>query len=236
MGLNGRIPARVDTATKLGLLDLIDHATEAGWSLRRAAGVLELAERRAWRWQQRRGAGRLDDLPTGGGAVHGLLDEEIEQIVVLYAEWGEIDRSHRKLAHRGSYLGRVWVSPSTVKRVLAARGLVLRQPPRVGRSPKRSFPAWEERATNSIWIYDTTHFPRSRMAVTVVEDLVSRKWLAHHVSAEETSTQIEIASTAALEAEGLNAEIARRADGLVASTPMTRPGRSCSRCRTTAHR
>jgi hypothetical protein len=30
------------------------------------------------------------------------------------------DRSHRKLAHRGSYEGIVWVSESTVRRVLAA--------------------------------------------------------------------------------------------------------------------
>ena len=40
------------------------------------------------------------------------------------------------------------------------------------------------------------------MAVTVVEDLVSRKWLAHIVSAEETSTQIEVVFTDALAAEG----------------------------------
>src|SRR5690606_2738359 len=40
-------------------------------------------------------------------------------------EWGPVDRSHRKLAHRGSYEGRVWVAPSTFRRVLAAHGLVL---------------------------------------------------------------------------------------------------------------
>ena len=41
--------------------------------------------------------------------MHGLLDDEVAEIVALYHEWGEVDRSHRKLAHRGSYLGRVWV-------------------------------------------------------------------------------------------------------------------------------
>ncbi len=35
-------------------------------------------------------------------------------------------------------------------------------------------------------------------------DVVSRKWLATVVSAEETSTQIEVAFTAALTAEGLD--------------------------------
>jgi len=30
---------------------------------------------------------------------------------------------------------------------------------------------------NSIWIYDTTHFPRAGMAVLIIEDLVSPKWI-----------------------------------------------------------
>jgi hypothetical protein len=67
--------------------------------------------------------------PTGGGAVHGLLDEEVEAILEPAGQWGEIDRSHRKLAHRGSTLGRVWVSPASVWRVLVAHDLVLPKPP-----------------------------------------------------------------------------------------------------------
>lgn len=54
-------------------------------------------------------------------------------IVALFEAWGEIDRSHRKLAHRGSYQRLVWVSPATVRRVLAAHGLFLRGPRRAGR-------------------------------------------------------------------------------------------------------
>jgi putative transposase len=42
--------------------------------------------------------------------MHGLLAAEEAAILTLFEEWGEVDRSHRKLAHRGSYLGRVWVS------------------------------------------------------------------------------------------------------------------------------
>ena len=37
----------------------------------------------------------------------------------------------------------------------------------------------------------------------MVEDMVSRKWLATIVSAEETSTQVQLVFTDALEAEGL---------------------------------
>jgi hypothetical protein len=54
--------------------------------------------------------------------MHALLPAEADQIVALFGEWGETDRSHRKLAHRGSYLNRLWVSPSSVRRVLDTQG------------------------------------------------------------------------------------------------------------------
>jgi hypothetical protein len=98
------------------LLAIVDHAVEAGWTRSRICAVLELDRSRWWRWRARAGQGRLDDRPPGGHPVHGLLDWEVAEILALAEEWGPIDRSHRKLAHRGSYLGRVWVSPSTVDR------------------------------------------------------------------------------------------------------------------------
>ena len=80
---------------------------------------------------------------------------------------------------------------------------------------RKPFPEWVEYRPNQIWIYDTTHFTRARAAVTIVEDLVSRKWLAHIVSSEETSTQVEVVFTDALAAEGLLSAVERRADGRV---------------------
>ena len=62
-------------------------------------------------------------VPRAATPIHGLLADEERQIVELFDKWGPVDLSHRKLAHRGSYLGRVWVSPSTVDRVLARHGL-----------------------------------------------------------------------------------------------------------------
>ena len=216
MGLSGRVPRRVDAATKAGLLDLVDDAVDAGWSLRRACRVLELGEVRAHRWYARRARGRLADRSPGGGPVHGILPEEAAEILGLFEEWGEVDRSHRKLAHRGSYLGRVWVSPSTVRRVLHVADLHFRPLPRPGRSRKRPFPDWVTYTPNSIWIYDTTHFPRARMAVLIIEDLISRKWITEIVSSEETHTQVELAFTQALELEGLwDVVESRRPDGLV---------------------
>jgi len=197
-------------------LDLVDDALEAGWTIRRAAAVLEVGEVRTHRWFARRAMGQLVDRAPGGSPMHGLLAEEVEQILALFEEWSETDRSHRKLAHRGSYLGRFWVSPSSVRRVLCLADKHFRPLPKPGKSHRRAFPEWVEYTPNSIWIYDVTHFPRAGMAVLIIEDLVSRKWITEVVSVEETSTQVELAFTAALEAEGLlEAVDARSQDGLV---------------------
>jgi putative transposase len=214
LGLSGRVPGRVDAATKAGLLDLVDEALEAGWSLRRACNQLELVERRTHRWIARRARGRLADQAPGGSPMHGLLDAEAAEILALFDEWGETDRSHRKLAHRGSYLGRVWVSPSSVRRVLFLADKHFRPRPRPGKSSRKPLPDWVTYTPNSIWIYDTTHFPAAGMAVLIIEDLVSRKWITEIVSVEESSTQVELAFTAALDAEGLlDAVDARHNDG-----------------------
>ena len=204
----------MDQATKASLLGLLEQAIEQGWTFRAACQVLELGEVRAFRWLGRRAADELQDHAPGGSPVHGLLADEVAEIVALFGQWGEVDRSHRKLAHRGSYLGRVWVSPSSVRRVLAEQGLRLRPLPRPGRSVRKPFPDWVCYTPRSIWIYDTTHFTRAGVAVTVIEDLVSRKWLGEVVSAEET-TQVQVVFTDALEAEGLLELVQARQDGLV---------------------
>jgi len=129
-------------AVKRALLGLLDGLTAGGWRFGRACRLLGVQERRARYWQQRAEAGEPADRRSGGRAVHGLCPEEVTAILQLAAEWGEIDGSHRKLAHRGSYIGKVWVSASTVLRVLLEHGLVLPyRPPRV-RSVKRPWPDW----------------------------------------------------------------------------------------------
>ena len=186
--------------------------------MRGACGVLEVSELRIYRWLGRRAAGELEDHAPGGSPMHGLLGWEVAEIIRLFDQWGEVDHSHRKLAHRGSYLERVWVSPASVRRVLEHQGLRLRPLPRPGRSVRKPFPDWVDYRPGSIWIYDTTHFTRAGVAATVVEDLVSRKWLAEIVSAEETSTQVQVVLTQALEREGLLERVSARQDGLVDPT------------------
>jgi putative transposase len=207
----GAVPARVDAGVKAGLLDLLDHAAEhGGWSQARACRLLGLDPDRAADWRARRALDRLADLPPGGGAVHGLLEAERAAIVELFTGWGEIDRSHRKLAARGSRLELVHVAPSTIRRVLDAEGYVLQ-----GLSPREPavrapWPDWIVWKPNSIWCYDFTHFPRARCAAIAVMDVVSRRWLTTLVSAEESSTQVEVAFTDALCSEGLAERIDAR--------------------------
>ncbi len=203
--MSGPIPARVDEPAKVALLGLIGDAMEAGWSLARVCGLLEIDRRRVWHWQQRASAGTLADRPPGGNPIHGLLDWEETAIVDLYNEWGPIDFSHRKLAHRGSYIGAVWVSPSTVDRVLARHGLALENRSRPARSHKKPWPDWCEWRPNQLWCWDMSQFEdcaTAKYAYGIV-DLVSRKWIATIVGPEATSTQVRILFLNALEAEGL---------------------------------
>ncbi|MEQ7129346.1 hypothetical protein ABN034_33115 [Actinopolymorpha sp. B11F2] len=83
------------------------------------------------RWQARATAGRLEDAKPGLEVpLHALLDSERDAIVKLAEGWGEIDLSHRKLAHRGFRLDLVHASESTVLRVLTAAGMHLPGPPK----------------------------------------------------------------------------------------------------------
>ena len=205
MGLTtGLVPPRVDAPVKAGLLGLVAHAhAHAGWSLRRSAAVLGIEHTRLLRWTARAAAGRLDDARPGPDVpVHALLDWEKAAIVKLAEEWGEVDRSHRKLAHRGSRLDLVHVSESTVWRVLVAAGIVL--PAAAAREPraKTPWPEWAELTPGVIWIYDFTHFRASKRCAVAVLDVVSRLWLSTVVSAEESSTQVEVAFTDALVTDG----------------------------------
>jgi putative transposase len=215
--MSGPVPARVEAAAKARLLELIDDAVEAGWSFTRVCLTLELDRGRAWRWTQRRVEGRLNDAAPGGNPIHGLLPWEEAEIVAVFEQWGDTDRSHRKLAHRGSYEHRVWVSPSTVDRVLARHGLVLQGDPRPGRTSKTPWPEWCEWRPNQLWCWDGSQFEACTTAkyAYAIVDLVSRKWIATHLTANPDSVAARVLFTRALAAEGLlTGELqARLADG-----------------------
>lgn len=233
MGLTaGPVPSRVDATVKAGLLVLVDHAVEQRWSRRAACTVLGVEEDRLGRWAARRDAvvaaavesgdsgsdgsvssdpaaaqeavlAGLADRAPGGHPLHGLLAWEQDAVLALYDTWGEVDRSHRKLAHRGSRLDLVYVSESSVRRVLAGHGLVVAGPgPRPPRE-RTPWPDWLEWKPNRVWGYDFTHFTRAMRVAIAILDIVSRKWITTLVSAEESSVQVEVCFLDALRAEQL---------------------------------
>ena len=216
MGLSiGPVPFRVDAEVKAGLLALVDHAVGEGWSQRRVCRVLDVNEDRVVRWRRRLVAGQgLDDVVPGPReALHGVLEWERQAIIDLFDVWGEIDRSHRKLAHRGSRLERVFVSESTVFRVLSAEGLVLlaarkREPA----GPRMPWPDWVEYRPCQVWGHDFTAFMAARCDALAIMDLVSRKWIdtliVEHARGE--SEHVTALYTRALEAEGLLEVIEKR--------------------------
>ena len=216
MGLTaGPVPARVTAEVKAGLLDLVDDAAGRGWSMTRACGVLELNYDRAGRWRRdrRRGADLANGRPGPHRALHGILGWERQAIIDVFDEWGEIDRSHRKLAHRGSRLERVFVSESTVFRVLSAENLVLpAQPNRKPVGAKKPWPEWVEYRPCQVWGHDFTAFRRAGRDALAILDLVSRKWvttmLVSHQRGE--SEHVQAVYIRALQAEGLLTEIEAR--------------------------
>ena len=216
MGLTaGPVPTRVEAGIKQGLLQLVDHAVAYGWSARRACGILEVNDRRLSAWQQRRAAGLpLDDAPSGPAeALHGLLDWERAAILELFDEWAEVDRSHRKLAHRGSRLDKVFVSESSVLRVLQAEDLVLpAAPARDPAGAKPPWPEWVEYRPCQVWAHDFSAFTRAGRDALAILDLVSRKWIDTLLVPRGRGESIHVQAiyTRALEAEGLLDEIEQR--------------------------
>ena len=198
------MPARVPAQAKELILELVDDAVRGGVAHRWACSVLGVSDDRAHRWRRRlRDAGSLEDRRPGGVALHALRPSETAEILAVCEQWGPVDRSYRKLAHRGSYEGRVWVSASTLRRVLAAQGLILPKPPARDPAPWVRWPHWLVWEPNKIWCWDMTHFPRADRAAFAIVDVVSRRWIDTLVSLEETSTQVRVLFDRALAAEGL---------------------------------
>jgi putative transposase len=193
----------VSAGAKLELLGLIDRAVADGWAHARPCRVLDLSDVRAHRWRQRlRETGSLEDGDPGGGAVHGLLAWEEQAILDLIETWGWVDRSHRKLAHRGSYTGQVFVAPSTLLRVALKHKVSLPGEPIRARPVLPAMPQvpWER---NRIWIWDATHFTRSKRVAYAIVDVVTRYWIGYLLTTEQTPTQAQLLFARALEDQAL---------------------------------
>jgi hypothetical protein len=91
----------VHATVKAGLLDLLDHAVDCGWSFRRACAALGLDDLRAARWQARRG--RILSLAAVPSVPNGALSDyrnTSDQLVVLVNDDGLYDVRHRPVLDR----------------------------------------------------------------------------------------------------------------------------------------
>ena len=103
MGLGGPVPGCVPAEVKELVLSTVDGAVAGGYSHRWATALWQVSDDRVHRWRARRHDGDLEDRGAAVVAAHCLLDGEVEAILEIAERWGPVDRSHRKLAHRGSY-------------------------------------------------------------------------------------------------------------------------------------
>ena len=189
--------------TKLELMGLVDGAVAAGWAHVRVCRVLQIEDVRVHRWRARLAeAGSLDDRSPIGAAVHRILDWEEQAILDLIEQWGPTDRSHRKLAYRGSYTGTVFVAPSTLLRVALKHRVELPGERFRPRPPRPAFPeiSWER---NRIWIWDASHFTRCERVAYAIVDVVTRYWIGYLLTSEQTHTQVQLLFARTLENEGL---------------------------------
>jgi hypothetical protein len=136
------------------VLKTVDDAVADRFGHSWVCSLWPVSDDRVHRWRAwRRLSGTLVDRAPDGIPVYGILPAEIDAILAVTERWGPIDRSHRKLAHRGS--SRAWSGwRPDVRRVLVAHGLVLPEPPARTRTEKRPWPEWLQWVRNRIWIYD----------------------------------------------------------------------------------
>ncbi|MGH8933693.1 MAG: hypothetical protein ACRDZO_24440 [Egibacteraceae bacterium] len=114
LGLSGRIPRRVDSATKAGLLDLVDRGCQGRLDPPRR--LPDLGAARAARVALAHPPHRPTGWPTAPPAATpsmGCWSGSRTRSWRCSTTGARSTAPGRKLAHRGSYLGRVWVSPSS---------------------------------------------------------------------------------------------------------------------------
>ena len=90
-------------------------------------------------------------------------------------------------------------------RVLAGHGLKLAGLPRAERAARTPWPHWCERRPNQLWCWDGTEFGACTAAkhAYAIVDVVSKKWIAAHLTAAPDSVAARVLFANALDNEGL---------------------------------
>ena len=112
--------------TKMEMLDLISESKEQDVSCRRSCALLMIHRSRIFRWQQTRRDGKAleNGIPGPEQALHRLLPEERDAIMVMASRKDLADLSHRELTVTAWDKGLAQVSFSTTYRILRDAGLM----------------------------------------------------------------------------------------------------------------
>ncbi len=197
------MPVRVDGDAKEGLLKLVDDAVAAGWAHTRVCELLGVADVRVHRWRARlRIHGTLVDRAPGGNPVHRLLAWEEQTILKLIEQWGpptgrtaSWPTAAAMSARCSSRRPRCCASAKNTRSACPASRLGRRGPHRrCPRSPGN------ETASGST---DASHLQRARRVAYAIVDVVTRYWIGYLLTAEMTSTQVQVLFHQALEDQGL---------------------------------
>ena len=152
---------RLPAETKLGLVCAVVEAKRSGATVAQACRVLRLSRTRLYRWVRGKGMEEVEvmDLedrpPTARVVRHRITPEERDAILEVAQEEEWADLRHRKLAHMLGRLRKVFVSESTVLRVLRVAKLVV--PPLPRHRPQRQKPEVRADGPNQVWRWDISY-------------------------------------------------------------------------------
>ena len=200
---------RLPAETKLGRVCAVVEAKRAGATVAQACRVLKLSRNRLYRWVRGKGmeaveVADLEDKPPVAQVVgHKITWAERKAILELAQEEEWVDLRHRKLAHMLGRLRQVFVSESTVLRVLRAAHLVA--PPLPRRRPRLEKPEVKADGPNQVWRWDISYVAVgvAFWYLVAILDQYSRKIVGWGFSPQATQAEVKRVWDQALCQEGL---------------------------------
>lgn len=178
----------------------------SGLSVRKSCELLGLNRPRYYdwkaRWEKAGREGLMDRMSGPDNCPHSLLDEEKETVYEMAEKHPEI--KHRKLAYKMQNEGHCYVSPSSVYRLLKARGLIKEREI----DPDGSVPNSRDDGPdtpNRQWHTDITYVPVGDRWAKLVSflDGYSRKIVHQRLSHSLSAYEVSQVYDEALKQEGL---------------------------------
>ena len=165
--------------TKVEILTVIETSQQQGVSVRRSCSLLAIQHRRIVRWQERarQGQGLANLTPGPTEALHRVLPEEIDQIVMMARSQEYVDLSHRILAVTAWDKGLFQASFSTVYRVLKEQNLMTARGPGGAHNGNSKAPVRKDLSgPNQRWCWDISYLMTFQKGVYLYLYLLLDEW------------------------------------------------------------